>query len=232
MDRFFTLLGRVNQVLLFLLLLGLGLGALGVLAMNLLDRPRRGGDIVAATADPAGREATVELHLDRLETIAGSDVQMLHLVAQVDGSKLTSGAGYRETRNLLFFAGDGTAARWLFPRHGQLIMRASQLGDDDRPRGRDGPTRALLLAYVAQDSDGDGRLTERDLATLALVRPDGTGLVELAQGVSRLLSHQPIGERQLGLVYRTGRQVRYARYALDSFAKLAEQVVVEAPERL
>jgi hypothetical protein len=236
MDRFFSVLTRVNSVLLFLLLAGGGVTAVGLFGASLFfgrDANRRGEVVVQATETDTG-QGLAHLRLGQFEVIAGANAQMMRLLARSEGGKFLSGGYDSDARNILFLAGEGKRAQWLIPKHANLITQVAQISEGNKfdRHNQSKPTRALYFEYVVEDTDGDGRLTRNDLSVVALARPDGSGMVEILKRLSQVLAYEWVGENQLGIVYQAGKEVRYDRYSLETFARVSEQLVLEVPERL
>lgn len=172
----------------------------------------------------------------RLESIYGSNTQVLPLQAQREASSKFSSTPYgggHETRNLLFLNGNEKKSHWLFAQNNQLILQSQQLRQPTEPLvpGQSPrPTLALYLEVIKQDSNGDEKLGLEDSRTIALVRPDGSAYTEILPSVRRVLSYEIVNGNELGLVYVQDSNLIYARYAVDSFRKTMEITVATAPE--
>ena len=229
MERLFIIIGRINSILLLLVLLG---ASLSIAWVTFSDKQwqRRG-----AIEVPAGKSASKEqvlLSFERIEIITGASTQMMQLSAKSESAKFSSGGGYRsETRNVLFLTGHEKIARWLFPKQNNLIFVAAQLREESK-NSRENPTQALYFEYVKNDSNGDGKLSIQDLSSIALTKPDGTGFVEVLNGVSRVLSYEMLGSQYLVVVYQTGKVVRYAKFSVLTFTKESDQEIVSVPDEL
>jgi hypothetical protein len=229
MDRLFAVIAKINSVLLLIGLLGL----CGVIAYSSWGSHQfsQRGEIAVAAADNNSKTAVL-LQLEPIESIAGTDTEMLKLSARSNPPGFSSGPGYvSETRNALFLSGQDKKARWLFPTQSNVILVAAQLrqkvGESDR-----GPTQALYVEYVSQDTDGDGRLSAKDHSNVALTLPNGTGMADVLKGVSRVLSYELVGDKQLSVVYQVGNVIRHARISLSSMAKEIDQEVIAVPDRI
>jgi hypothetical protein len=229
MDKVFKWISRANGVLLLLLLAGVGIQV----AIWNWPRDRSQSRHVAVATEPANTdEAPVPLVLGEVETVAGSDVLMIPLGTEEDSMKLGSGPRYRhEMRNMLFLAGNGQRATWLFEANGNLLRDLDQLSW--RPdRDSHSPTVALYFEYAAGDINGDHEINRNDTFTVALAKPDGSGVSEILQGVTRVLSHDLVDEQTMALVYQIDKTIWHARYRVSTFEKLSEQAVIDVPDRL
>lgn len=229
MERLFIIIGRINSILLLLVLLGAGL-SIGWISFSDKQWQRRG-----AIEVPVGKSTSKEqvlLSFERIEIITGASTQMMLLSAKEDSAKFSSGGGYRsETRNVLFLTGHEKTARWLFPKQNNLIFVAAQLREESK-NSQENPAKALYFEYVKDDSNGDRKLSIQDLSSIALTKPDGSGFVEVLHGVSRVLSYEMLGSQYLVVVYQVGKVVRYAKFSVLSFAKESDQEIVNVPDEL
>jgi hypothetical protein len=229
MDRLFVVINRINSILLLLALVGVCV-LLGWASWSSAEWHRRGAIEVA---DVEGkRDSPVFLHLEHMEDITGANAQMMLLSARAKSGKFSSGSGYdSETRNVLFLAGEEKKARWLFPAQNNLVLAAKQLREDSIHCDKK-PTKALYFEYVAEDSDGDGKLSDQDHSTVALSKPDGSGFVVVLNGVSRILSHELLNDQYISVVYQTGKSVRHARFSVSSLTKETDQEIADVPDHL
>ncbi len=229
MERIFIIIGRINSVLLLLILLGAGI-SIALMSWSSSQWQRRGA--IEVPAGESASEAQVLLRFERIENITGANTQMMLLSAQAKSEKFSSGSGYgSETRNVLFLIGNEKTARWLFPKQNNLILVTAQLREKSK-NPKDNPTKALYFEYVQGDTNGDGKLSAQDHSSVALSKPDGLGFVEVLHGVSRVLSYEMIDSQYLSVVYQTGKTVRHARLSVLSLAKETDQEVVNVPDEL
>jgi hypothetical protein len=229
MDRLFTIIARINSVLLLLILLGAGVALAWTAAVESNRWHRRGAMAVTETeADP---HHPVMLNFGDLETVTGTNTQMMRLTAREKSTKLSSGGGGSEIRNILFLTGNEKAPRWLFKDQKNLILVASQLRKDSSG-AREQPTKALYFEYVADDTNKDGELSSEDRSNVALANPSGTGFWLVLQDVSRVFSHQLVDQTYLSVVYQKGTTVKHSRFSLPSFKLEVDQEIINVPTKL
>jgi hypothetical protein len=228
MDRLFTIIARINSALLLLILLGAGVALAWTVAESSRWH-RRGAVTVTETA--ADSHHSVMLNFGELETITGTNTQMMRLTASEKSTKFSSGGGGSETRNILFLIGNEKAARWLFKDHKNLILVASQLRKESSD-SREQPTKALYFEYVANDTNKDGELSSEDHSNVALANPSGTGFWVVLQDVSRVFSHQLVDQTYLSVVYQKGTTVKHSRFSLPSFKLEVDQEIINVPTKL
>jgi hypothetical protein len=229
MERFFLIISRLNKLLLLLILVG---GGAIILWMILPFAHVRQRDEVPVVQTNAQSKAPISLHLERIENINGTSGQMMLLSTRADGSKFSSGSGYGgETRNVLILSGASKAARWLFGSHRNLVLSASQLREENS-ESKNSHSKALYLEYISTDSDGDGKLTPKDLSTVALAKLDGTGFVDVLRNVGQVISHEVVGNKQLSVVYQVQQSLRHATFSLDTLVMEHDEEIVKVPESI
>lgn len=227
MERLFIIIGRINSILLLLILLGAGFSIAWVSWSS--NQWQRRGAIEVPTSDRASKDQVL-LRFERIENITGANTQMMLLSARSESVKFSSGGGYgNETRNVLFLTGNEKKARWLFPRQNNLILVTAQLCEDSQ-NSKDNPAKTLYFEYVKDDTNRDGKLSEQDNSSVALSKPDGSEFVEVLHGVSRVLSYKMIGSQYLSVVYQVGKTVRHAKFSVPSFAKETDQEIINLPD--
>ncbi|MDD3482310.1 hypothetical protein [Azovibrio restrictus] len=230
MERLFTLIKRINSALLLLGLLGLG----AFIAWNIWSSNQwQSSRAVPIPATQAGEAKPVLLEFGQIRNICGSDTQMLELSTRGDSGKFSSGGYGSETRNVLFLSGKDKTPRWLFPVQSNLILTAEQLRQESEACGsKKAPASALFFEYISNDSNGDGKLSRDDRSRIALAKPDGTGLTEVLDGVSRVLSREMLDSQHLTLIYQKDRTIHHARFSLATLSKELDQEIVTVPEEI
>lgn len=228
MKRFFTIVRRINSILFLLVLLGVGAGAAWWSWQLHHWYARQYPSQEAITADNSADEPAYA-DLGDADTVTGTGIQMFSLTAEGLGRR------GRQTRNILFLSAAEPQGRWLFPDHGNLILEADQIRPWIRSwRGDDAsaPSTALYFEFVPADPDSGREPSEFDMHSVALSRPDGTGLVEVLQDVEAVLSYEQVDATSLTVVYRDFQDLRRARISLDNFAVISDQTVATVPDTL
>ncbi|MCE1171482.1 MAG: hypothetical protein LWW84_09170 [Azovibrio sp.] len=230
MERLFTLIKRINSALLLLGLLGLG----AFIAWNIWSSNQwQSSRAVPIPATQAGEAKPVLLEFGQIENIHGTGTQMLELSARDSSGKLYSSGYGSETRNVLFLSGKDKTPRWLFPVQSNLILTVEQLRHETESSGsKQAPASALFFEYISNDSNGDGKLSRDDRSRIALAKPDGTGLTEVLDGVSRVLSREMLDSQHLTLIYQKDRAIHHARFSLATLSKELDQEIVTVPEEI
>jgi hypothetical protein len=224
MERFFRIIRRVNSVLFLVVLLGAG-GCTIWYALTLYhwhqsrDRP--------ITADKEDDPDPILLTLGDAETVTGTDVQMLRLMADGQYGRRQD----QDTRNILFLSANDHRGTWLFPTHDNLILETDQI----RPWRSDdlnAPTKALYIQFIPGDPEHAIGPSQYDPFAVALIRSDGTGLAEVLRDVDEVLSYEQFDANSLSITYRNLEELRLARISLDTFAKLSDDLVTAVPDQL
>jgi hypothetical protein len=228
MERIFSLIAKINSLLLLLLLLAGGISVSWFLWSN-NQWQRRGA--IELQADGSSSSKSVLLRFEGIQKVRGSDTQMLLLSAEDRSEKFSCGGYNSKTRNVLFLSGAEKNTHWLFPSQSHLILVVDQLGEGDDSENKV-PTKALYFEFITKDSNGDGRITSQDQSTVGLSKPDGAGFVEVLTEVTRVLSHEILDDKVLSIVFQSGQSIRHATFSLGSLAKISEAEVVKVPTEI
>lgn len=127
-------------------------------------------------------------------------------------------ASLTKIRNVLFLDAETGAVRRLFPDDtGRVVLQ----DDISRRSGERGESRvvARVVIHVPADSNGDGVLDRRDQQRLVAIRPDGTGMVTLAEGIESYRA-ETVNESELAVLayfIRRDDELHYAEFDLTSF---------------
>ncbi|WP_020177727.1 hypothetical protein [Methylopila sp. M107] len=233
-NPFFRFVWRANALLILFAALGtaLVLGAfaafnLAPLLREFTDGPDfhpapKQGEQKDPAAEPAGGVRIGSFQ-------ASGDVYYAPLYRTLDRDEakpasFSKSSGYdARALNLVFFDPAKDEVRRLLPDERGLITQQTTLRDGNDLSGR---VRALLLTYIPADTDGDGRLDDGDAKRIILVRPDGSAMATLADGVDALDTTWRVdGAATLRYFTRVGEEVSFGEVDLDSFAVPAEKKV-------
>jgi len=220
--KIFRIIYRINSIL-FLLLLAYGAYfVIGAIVPS--DDPWARGT-VEVVEDPAlDQSPIVELRFDSLTRVRGSNTRYTLLETQSSGGKF-SGYSPSETRNVLFISDPNFESNWLFDHHRYRLLSVTALEIDDEV-DEEHPAVALYMDVVKEDTNGDGSLTEDDLHTIALLRPNGREYTEVLDSAEQIVSKSshPDGST-LDVLIRNGNELILKRYSLTSFDQELERVV-------
>lgn len=226
-NAFFRLLWRFNAFAIAIaasmcILLGLVVAAILFREEARLGRP---SNFVAVGQQDKVSE---EFSLGRPGTASGTAVVRLPLFrgqSSYGPGSLPSlkGSGRQSTVNYLFLDTSTNDIRWLFDGVGQLIVDDHVLFDKAK-EFRDQPRMAVGIVYsvVEKDSNGDGRLTERDAVSLTTSATDGTGYRKLLEGIDQILSVQQTADDKVLVLYQKNGQTFSELYSVPSMARLAQ----------
>lgn len=226
MKNFFTTIRRINSLLLFGGLIVFTVLVLWGIGSGIEERNR---DVVA-TAKTSKTGEELRFRLEEPKDIPGTDTQMLKLTASKGQSGIAYSGYERDARNILFLSGDDKAARWLFPNQDNVIHTAAQLlAPAEGEPGKGGAALALYFVYSDQDTSGDGEVTKSDRSKLALAKADGEGFANVLSGIDHVYSVSLVGERSISVLYRVGKSLRHARYAVATLGREFDREVVAIP---
>lgn len=132
-------------------------------------------------------------------------------------------------RNLLFFDTKTNHHHWLFP-HNDYLIRFTTIQENNHSQIAnyaqnshlqnngflEDETNIIANTYqvIKRDTDGNERLSEGDETTFALSKPNGSGYVEILEGIEDILSTQTNQEGQLVVVYQKSNQSFVATISL------------------
>jgi hypothetical protein len=103
-------------------------------------------------------------------------------------------------RNYLFVNAADKSSRWLVPQNGYLFLGVERLlrpGDEKD----DNAVRWMKYEVVKSDTNGDGRMTDKDGRTIAVSGATGEGYAELIPDVSEVLGSKLTDENTLLVFY-------------------------------
>lgn len=228
MERLFIIIGKINSVLFLLVLLGVA-GSISWMTLESSRWQRRG--TVEVAESESGTNKSILLNFERVESITGTDAQMMRLSAQRKSGKFSSGGYGSETRNVLFLNGSEKVARWLFKEHKNLILVSNQLHGDST-ESKKTSTKALYFEYVSEDTNKDGNLSAEDHSNVGLTKPDGTGFLVVLHDVNRVLSFQILDQQYLSIIYQKETVVKHARFSVATMKLVSDQEIINVPSTL
>lgn len=194
----FRAIWRINS----LLILAIGALAFCVLAYAgyeiFKDKFRRQvGDVV--NVEPQARVAS-EWSLGSFQQVEGTDYFMAPAHSKQSYQQSYYEKDASAVRNYLFVSAADKTGRWLVPRNSYLFLDAERLlrpgGDKD-----DNAVRWMKYEVVKSDTDGDGRMTAKDVRTIAVSGAAGEGYAELIPDVSEVLGSKLTDENTLLVFY-------------------------------
>jgi hypothetical protein len=228
MERLFTIIQRINSLLLLAVLLGAA-GAIIFVTSESTRWQRRGAVEVAESGSGDKKPIIVSFH--RVEGITGSDTQMMRLTTNEKTTKFSSGGYGKETRNILFLSGDEKTARWLFNDHKNLLFAVSQLREESSNK-EDTTTKALYFEYISNDTDEDGNLSSADHSNVALTKADGTGFTTTLANTNKVFLYEMVDPKHLSIVFQKDGKVRHLKIAISDFSVVSDQEIIDVPKTI
>ncbi|MGK7924744.1 MAG: hypothetical protein AB4290_05720 [Spirulina sp.] len=216
-NKIFRLIWRFNAIV----IMGAGLLAIAVLGFAvisiLLDvtRPQQRSNIVNID-----RESEIEenLRFGEFREISGTPYLTLSLNSHqsYDRGFSSFDKETKSTRNILFFHSETEEKHWLLDRNDSLIVSDRLLRE---PTPANEPSRVLAIMYsvVKEDTDGNKRLSPRDLQTIAFSQPNGLEYRELLTDIERILGYKLVDRDTLVIVYQQAGSAYSAKISLNNF---------------
>lgn len=139
--------------------------------------------------------------LGRMMDIQDSPWAMIPLNSDQSYAQSYYSKSSSSARNYLFVNSRTNEKHWLFKTNQYLIAHAIFLPKTGYgPREK--PVRVILYQIVKSDTNGDERLTDEDLKTIALSSPDGRDYKEILDGIDMVVGHKLVDENNLFIVFQ------------------------------
>ena len=223
-SAFFRWISRINSMLFLVLLLAAAtLAGIQYIQISRWDTEQA---VVVGTDSELSRN-DIKLSLGNIHRVAGyADVQYIELSSSSQQRGLSSvGYGGGQIRNVVYLVGPELDTHWLYKTHTYLIKDIEQLKAKGYECDSAAQAVALLYKVVKEDSNGDGKLSEKDLVTVSLTKPDGTVYTELGSFDSVIDYETDVEGEYLTLVIQKGDDISAWKYALADFKKLSEKTL-------
>ncbi|MGJ4889210.1 hypothetical protein [Bradyrhizobium sp. HKCCYLR20261] len=131
----------------------------------------------------------------------------------------------RNVVNYLFLDPAINQPRWLFDTGAQLIVSTQlmlnklRLGADQRE------AVGMVYTVVEKDTNGDGRLTEKDAVSVAVSDISGANYRKLLDGVGRLDAVEQVADDKMLLLYQRDQDTVLEVYRLPSMERLSQSTI-------
>ena len=175
-----------------------------------------------------GEKVLEEFSLGRPDIIAGTPYVRVPLRR---GQTYGGGSFYyskntEQVVNYVFLNTSTSESRWLFEHASQLIVdsrivysQLKNLPDESRQ------SVGLLYVVVDRDTNSDGRLSEKDSASLVASGIDGTNNRTLIEGIEQPYSIQQIADDKLLVLYQKNAQTISELYSVPSLQRLKQATI-------
>lgn len=140
-----------------------------------------------------------------------------------DMSYYSKSSGGNEV-NYLFLNSSNNESKWLLENTNQLFISDIVLFDKLKNASAE-TNKAVGIVYtlVEKDSDGDGRLTNKDVITLSTSAIDGTNYRKLIVDIERLYSVKQIAHDKVLVLYQKNKETVYDLYSIPSMKQLSQR---------
>lgn len=228
-NKAFRIIWRFNAVL--ILLAGIGALCLVLILSYTFFKDKTRDRSVSNIVDIEKKvDAENEWTLGKLSNISGSQSSWIALFSE---QKYRSGSTRKyssSVRNYMFINRASNDKYWLVT-HNQFLFidtnfirpKANTLEYiDKKPLA---PTEAILYSLVKSDTNGDDKLTKKDLVTIAISQNDGTRLTELLQNIDYLNGYTIINKNKVMIVYQQDNIAYSAIVNLSSFTLSNKEIL-------
>ncbi|AOX02782.1 hypothetical protein BJP34_28055 [Moorena producens PAL-8-15-08-1] len=228
-NKFFRFVWRFNAIV----IMASGLLAIAVLAFAAIEivrsttRDRQGINIVNVDDDSSSSQ---EWELGNLKEVDGTTYLMVPLYSDQSYSQSYYSKSTRSTRNYLFLDSETGNSKWLFAKNDYLIASdrfISETNDKENNRLESKPVIAVLYQLIKQDTNGDGRLTNNDMLTIALTHPNGNDYQEVLSGVDKFLGYKVLKANSLLILYQRDGIAYSAKVSLENFTLSNEKEIAK-----
>ncbi len=201
--RFFDFVRHVNALFLFAVAV-VAFGAVLVTAFGLgRSVVRDSGEAEEVVFDADG-EPVRQFRLGDFDELTGTPYVRAELYAPEGGDGkhyFSSGSSSRyDIFNFLFYDTSTREARWLLDHNDYLLVQTNAVRRESAD-GNEKRVLGLLFLVATEDTDGDGELTSKDRAQLAVARPSGAGFTVLIDKATRFLGWHERDERTEVVLY-------------------------------
>ena len=235
-NSFFRYVWRFNALAIALVAIGAILLGSYVAISIFMDKTRVRRDVDAIRVGE-NVEVSEQFFLESSEVIAGASFVQVPL-RRGQGYRYPGGSSYYYPKgtdqivNHLFLNIATNESRWLFASANQLILQSQPVFSKfkDTPefsRFRDPPDEprkavGFLYVVVDKDSNGDGRLSERDSVSLATSAVDGTGYRKLVDGIEQVYSARQVADDRVLVLYQKNQQTISELYSVPAMLPLKQ----------
>lgn len=216
--RFYSVVWRVNALLIFAVGVGCLLLLLFAATMFIKDmgRGRHAEDTVHVNEVQV---AKAEASLGAFTAIEGSAMMRAPLtVRQEVGANpyVSKVSGTNAIQNYLYVDPVSHTSHWLITGNRGLILETTELLSRSYSGQESDAVEAVVYRLVDTDTDGDGKLSEDDLNTIAVSDPAGKRLVRLFAKVDYVNGLRLTGKGALVVLYTAGGHLHAADVDLNS----------------
>jgi len=222
-NSFFKYVWRFNALAIAVVAIGaILLGSYAAISIfGYETRERRVANVVNVGQN---EEVSEQFFLETPEAVAGTSFVRvpLHRAQAYRGGSFSSSSKHTyQIVNHLFLNIATNESRWLFESANQLILQSQSLFS----KLKDSPdesrkTVGLLYVVVDKDSNGDGRLSERDSISLATSAVDGTGYRKLIEGIEQVYSARQVADDRVLVLYQKNQQTVSGLYSVPAMLPL------------
>ncbi len=215
-SKFFKYVWRCNGVIIMIA----GLLAIGILlfvSYKLFQESTREREVRNIVNVEESSDIEEKWQLGYLSKIQGTSFGMIPLYSDQNYTQSYYDKSSSSVRNYLFINSENDEKGWLFNNNNNLISDTSMLsveefGDENRK------VIAILYEVIKSDTNDDQRITNEDLKSISISRPNGKEYKEILTNVDVFVGQQLMGKDNLLIVYQRNNIGYSARVNLTNFS--------------
>ncbi|WP_333607229.1 hypothetical protein [Arsukibacterium sp.] len=162
--------------------------------------------------------------LGHMSEVKGSTYVVIPLNSEQSYDRSYFSKSASSIRNYLFIDTQSEHKAWLF-EHNKFLITSRVTISAGQYASSDKPVLAYLYEVVKSDTNRDGHLTNADLNTVALSKPDGSGYTEVLTDIDALLGNTLTQHNTILIIFQRSGTGYTATIDLDSFAVIHESAL-------
>ena len=233
-EQFFTKVWRVNAIIILLV----GVIAAGVLSFAGYEifksiTERRHVEGMVNIAPDGGLKEVVRF--GGFSTIRGTPYLWGSLMTTQEYRVSSYNKEAGAIRNYLFYDTNVKKGHLLTKENDKLFLDASLLSETNSEEGdylsksrgvRGKKVLAILYEVVNKDTNGDGRLTAKDLHTIAVSSPSGSHYTEIIANIDSMTGHHILSPASVLIFYDSKSTLRAVEVDIPTSKILSDSVVI------
>jgi hypothetical protein len=220
MEKFFNVVNKINSVVFLLVLLG-ALTLLVITSLKISTNQKREADLYVEADKNIEGKSELEYLLSDFVAIDGAEISYSLLKSTGGYSKISSSR--TKIYNVMFVSNNNLKSWWLFDHNNNLILSIRNIFM--KGIGDSKITKALIVSVIKKDTNNDGMLSNGDIITVAMIKPNGYGYKELFEA-NKVVDYKVISKSSLLMMTKdTDDLMRLRKISLNDFSIIAERQV-------
>jgi hypothetical protein len=226
-DRFFSLVWRVNALLIF----GVGLAGFALIAFLIVElgleifEPRNVQGVVNIASEEIESES---FSFGDFIAVPGSDFLSAPLYTERGSPRGSISRYNRSIRNYLFYNPTNGAAHWLLSGNGGLVESRYQFPASQSSKDPE-PIRGVLWRIITVDTNGDQIISNHDLSSISISDASGSSLRELIPRVQHIHGAVQFSPDLVSLAFLKENRLRAAVISLNDLSLVSNEEILPLP---